>query len=462
MHLSEEFDSEPVTTPTGVAGEEAAAPSPAAIDPEEASRGLLVVLKNTNFLALWGGQVFSQLADKVYLVMAIAIVESQFQSANQSISGWVSAIMLASTIPAILFGSFAGVYVDRWPKRRVLVVTNLLRGILVLALPLLIWASRGTVFARLPLGFELLLLVGFLVSILTQFFAPAEQATISGIVEKQDLLAANSLYTTTMMGSLVVGFAVGEPLLALADHVAAGFGAAVNIGKEILVGGSYTLAGLLLMLLRSNSQIEAVNADAPHVLADLQDGIRYLGKRRAIREALIQLVVLFSVFASITVVAVRLAEILPEIRATQFGFLLAAGGLGMGLGALLLGYLGKIFSRDQMAPIGLVVVTASLLGMAAATHSLTGTMISIILMGVGGAMVAIPMQTTIQSETPPEMRGKVFGLQNNAVNIALSLPLVLTGVVETLFGVPAVLLGLGAIVLLLTWYLYGRRGTESG
>ena len=96
----------------------------------EEARGIGAVLKNKNFLALWGGQVFSQLADKVYLVLMIAIIETQFQAKGQTISGWVSAIMMASTIPAILFGSFAGVYVDRWRKKQVLVVTNVLRGLL--------------------------------------------------------------------------------------------------------------------------------------------------------------------------------------------------------------------------------------------------------------------------------------------------------------------------------------------
>ena len=66
------------------------------------------------------------------------------------------------------------------------------------------------------------------------------------------------------------------------------------------------------------------------------------------------------------------------------------------------------------------------------------------------------MQTTIQAETPEEMRGKVFGLQNNAINIALSLPLALAGVAETFFGLPVVLLALASLALaggVLTWYI---------
>ncbi len=77
------------------------------------------------------------------------------------------------------------------------------------------------------------------------------------------------------------------------------------------------------------------------------------------------------------------------------------------------------------------------------------------LLGVFGALVGIPMQTTLQTETPPEMRGKVFGLQNNVINIALTLPLALAGVAETLVGLQNVFLGLAVIVFLgglLTWY----------
>jgi MFS family permease len=412
----------------------------------EASQGFAGVLKNRNFVTLWGGQIFSQLADKVYLVLMIAIIESQFQSENQTISGWVSAIMMANTIPAVLFGSLAGVFVDRWHKKEVLVITNLLRGVLVLLTPLLLWLTKGQVLAHLPVGFEILLLITFGVSTLTQFFAPAEQAAISMIVDKPNLLSANSLYTTTMMGSLIVGFAVGEPILALADTVAANLGLGVNIGKELIVGISYAIAGLLLILMRTGESKQIPTGEEPHIFADLQDGIRYLSDHRQIKGALIQLVILFSVFASMTILAVRMAEILPEIKASQFGILLAAGGAGMGLGALMVGYLSQKLSHNRLSLLGSVGVAATLIGLSV-SQSFWITLILLIVMGAFGATIAIPMQTTIQSETPEEMRGKVFGLQNNAVNIALSLPLALTGIAETAIGLPNVLLCLATIVV---------------
>jgi predicted MFS family arabinose efflux permease len=74
------------------------------------------------------------------------------------------------------------------------------------------------------------------------------------------------------------------------------------------------------------------------------------------------------------------------------------------------------------------------------------------------------MQTAIQEETPEAMRGKVFGLQNNAINIALSLPLALAGMAETWFGLQAVFLGLSVLAIgggVLTWSI-SRKQFRSG
>lgn len=421
------------------------------------SQGFAPVLTNSQFLILWSGQIFSQLADKVYLVLMIAIVANQFQLPNQPISKWVSPIMIAFTIPAVLFGSLAGVYVDRWQKKPVLVVSNLLRGILVLTLPPLLLLSQGQSLTRvIPLGFALMLVITFAVSTFTQFFAPAEQAVIPLIVKDRDLLAANSLYTTTMMALLIIGFAIGEPLLSLADSLAVQVGLPVSIGKELLVGGAYAIAGIILLALNTGEKLERSVQKTPHVLTDIQDGISYLSQNHRVRNALIQLVILFSIFAALAVLAVSMADQIPQLDADQFGILLAAAGVGMGASAVILGNKGQNISRPRLSLIGSVGVAASLVGLSFATQNLWLALAMTALLGAFAALVGVPMQTTIQSRTPEEMRGKVFGLQNNAVNIALSLPLVLAAEAETRFGLPGVILSLAAIAALggiLTWYM---------
>ena len=422
-----------------------------------ANKGFLPVMQNNRFLILWGGQIFSQLADKVYLVLAIAIIASSFQTPGKPISLWVSPITIAFTIPAVLFGSLAGVYVDRWSKKAVLVFSNLFRGIFVLLLPILLWLARDRVFVGdLSLGFATLLGITFLVSTLTQFFAPAEQAVIPLIVKKQDLLAANSLYTTTMMALLIVGFAVGEPLLNIADSLVASWGFPADIGKEILVGSAYAIAGIVLIALQTKESDRDRTQQETHPLQDIWDGVKYLKKNRRVRNALIQLIVLFSVFAALVVLAVSVADKIPQLEADRFGILLATTGLGMGVSAGIVGNLGQRFTNAQLSFVGSIGVALSLVGLSLATSNLWFALGMTAFMGAFAALIGIPMQTTIQSQTPPAMRGKVFGLQNNAVNIALSLPLVLAAEAETRFGLETTILGLAAIVLIggiFTWYL---------
>ena len=419
--------------------------------------GFGAIFQNRNFLILWSGQLFSQLADKVYLVLMIAIIAARFDTPGQTIGGWVAAVMIAFTIPAVLFGALAGVFVDRWPKRPVLVWSNLLRGGLVIALPLGIWLTTGwgTVLG-LPVAFWLLLLVTFLISTLTQFFAPAEQSIIPLIVAEGDLLSANSLYTTTMMASVIVGFAVGEPVLALADRLMLALGIANN-GPAILVGLSYLVAGLCLTTMAPGQEnLSAPHEDFSHFWADIKEGLRYLGEQVQVRVAIIQLVLLSSVFAALAVLAVRMAELMPALKASQFGFLLAAGGLGLGLGAVLVGNFGPRFPRRFLSLWGALGMAGCLLALAWTTTQLWASMAIIATLGLCGAFVGIPMQTLIQEKTPEAMRGKVFGLQNNMVNIALSLPLALASVVEARLGLTNVFIGMGALVGLggvVTWYI---------
>ena len=425
--------------------------------PKKVSQGFIPVLKNSQFLILWSGQIFSQLADKVYLVMMIAIIANQFQLPNQPISKWVSPIMIAFTIPAVLFGSLAGVYVDRWNKKPVLVVSNLIRGALVLTLPPLLLISQGqNISTAVPLGFALMLGVTFLVSTFTQFFAPAEQAVIPLIVRNKDLLAANSLYTTTMMALLIVGFAIGEPLLDIADNLANEIGLLNGIGKEILVGGAYAIAGIILLALRTGEKLNKSEQKQPHVLADIKEGISYLNQNHRVRNALIQLVILFSIFAALAVLAVSMADSIPQIEAEQFDILLAAAGVGMGASAAILGSKAQKIDRALLSLIGSIGVAVSLVALSFATGNLWLALAMTALLGAFAALVGVPMQTTIQSLTPEAMRGKVFGLQNNAVNIALSLPLALAAEAETRFGLSAVILSLAAIAAVggvLTWYM---------
>ncbi len=124
--------------------------------PEE--KGLGAVLARPGFRRLWIGQIFSQLADKFYIVLmvfliaqywvpdnlsgntplaeAAAAIRINLESRAQVITLLATGIYVANTIPAVLMGTVAGVWADRWPKRSVMVASNAIRAGLVMLAPL--------------------------------------------------------------------------------------------------------------------------------------------------------------------------------------------------------------------------------------------------------------------------------------------------------------------------------------
>lgn len=340
-----------------------------------------------------------------------------------------SYLMVASTIPAIIFGAAAGIFVDRYPKKQIMVLADVIRAFLILLIPIL------------PKEFAILLLVTFAVSTVTQAFAPAEQAAIPLVVKTENLLTANALFTTTQMGSLIVGFAIGEPILTTVTNLAGSW------AKEGFVAALYLLAAGLGQLVEVKENI--LVSQQPWSInpwRDLKVGLNYLRSNRLLLNAMTQLAILFSAIAALPVLSIALtAEI--GLPAKQFGFLVAAAGIGLVVGAGILGHWGYRLHHKPLPLIGFVSM-----GVVLAVFTLVDRIwLSLILSGIlgfGASLIAVPMQTLIQEKTPESMRGKVFGFQNNAVNIALSLPLVITGPLTDYFGLQPVLLGMSAIVII--------------
>lgn len=384
-------------------------------------RGFRALFHNRPFFALWSGQFVSQIADKIFFVLLIATLEN-YHALPSMVNSMRSTVMIAFTLPAILFGSAAGIFVDRVPKRQVLIGCNLVRALLLFSLP---W---------LPQQFLILLLITFLVSTVTQFFSPAEQSAIALVVPREGLMSANALFTASTMGALIVGMSIGEPILSWTKSWAG------ETGQQLVVSGLYLVAMLILWGMRVQEQPTDPSQIALHPFSDLKIGLRYLKQNRLVRNAMVQVTVLYSVFAALTVLAIDLAADIG-LKSTQFGFLLAASGVGMALGAVILAYWGDRFSHKPVPLIGFLTMAFALCLFTFTTQIVLGLGLSILL-GIGGSLIAIPMQTLIQYSTPEAMRGKVFGFENNAVNIALSVPLAIAGPLTDLIGLRAVLWGM--------------------
>ncbi|MBD2185070.1 MFS transporter [Planktothrix sp. FACHB-1355] len=383
-------------------------------DPSTASsNGFGNLLKKRPFMALWIGQIVSQVADKVFFILLISLVAEYQEQAQQGFGNSMrSAAMVAFTLPAILFGSGAGIFVDRFSKKQTMIASNVIRELLIIVLALL---------PKQPEQFLILLLLTFAISTVTQFFAPAEQAAIPLVVRHEELMSANALFAASTMGALIVGMIIGSPML----NVAHKWGG--DYGREIFVGGLYLLSAVIIQFMRSKEKRIADKQVAVHPLTDLKAGLRYLKHNRLVSNAMVQLTILYSVFAALTVLAIELA---PQIGLNnengEFSFLLGAAGIGMVFGAGILGYWGDRLHSKPLPLVGFFIMSFVLAMFTLTTKIWLGLSLSVFL-GVGAALIGVPMQTVIQQQTPEYMRGTVFGFENNAVNIALSLPLAITG-----------------------------------
>ncbi|MEN9860654.1 MAG: hypothetical protein RLZZ515_1136 [Cyanobacteriota bacterium] len=441
-------------------------PAPKPIDPvSEAPRptGLQGVLALPEFRKLWLGQIFSQLADKFYIVLMVfliaqywvtetlpadgAIAEAagafrfSIESRAQLITLLATGIYVANTIPAMVLGLVAGVWADRWPKREVMVASNAIRAGLALLAPLSL--LPGPEWLGLSWGYWALLVITFLESVLTQFFAPAEQAAIPMLVPTRQLLAANSLYQATSMGATIVGFALGDPVLRLLKY---GLGAiGIANGEFALLPLCYGMAALSIAWIRVEETPRQERDQT--VWQEMRDGLQVLKERPSVRSALLQLVLLYSLLAALYVLAISLASAIQQLGPTQFGTLLAMSGIGLAVGAVAVAQVGHRFNRRRLASAGLGTIAWSLVLLGQLRGNLSATLTLCAVLGVGSALLAIPAQTTIQEDTPEAMRGKVFGLQNNLINIALSLPLVLAGAVVSRYGLSPVLWALAGLAL---------------
>ena len=399
-------------------------------EPAAVNNGFSALLKNRGFMLLWIGQLFSQLGDKIFFVLMVALLENYQPPTGLAQNSMYSILMLAFTLPAILFGSAGGIFVDRFSKKLVLTLSNYIQTVLMLFI------------AFLPRDFFMLLLLTFGVSTLAQFFTPAQQAAIPVLVRRENFMAANAVYSTTMMGSLIVGFAIGEPILTLAkDWLGARY------GQEIVVGVLYLLSGLAVQLVNLGPENELSPRESPSLInpwADFKAGLGYLTKNPLILNAMLQLTTLYCVFAALMVLSIRLAADFG-LKDKQFGFFLAAAGVGMVFGAAILGHWGDKLHHKPLPLVGFLIMSL-VLGVFTFTHNLILALGLSGFLGVGAALIGVPMQTLIQQRTPPTMHGKVFGFQNHIVNIALSAPLAITGPLTDILGLRIVLVAMSIIV----------------
>lgn len=377
------------------------------------------VLSNFGFLSLWFGQLNSQLADRVY-VYVLMIIAYNLTGTNLG----VSIPLLAFGLPSLLFGPLAGVFVDKWDRKGILVITTIIRGVLILLIVPLIGTSLGLIFA-----------VSFLIYTATQFFAPAETASIPELVKKHDLIVANSLFMVTWMGASVIGFGLGAPLINF-------FG---NEGTFVAAAVLYFIGAGAVALVPLRPLVKHPHHRERPIREDLLFGLSFIWRNRVVMYSLLKLFVATSAIAIISLLAISYAKEVLNIGASNFGYLIIAVGIGMIVGLALLDQLRRIMTKGTIVIFSFIMSGMALIFIGIVSD-LKIALFLIGLLGLGNIFITSSIQTILQHRIPRNVRGRVFGVQNMLINSAFVFPVIIAGFVADMYGVRMALEILGYIV----------------
>lgn len=413
--------------------------APEEIDVGQAKR----VLANPKFLALFLSQVFTQVGGNMVLFALTVQVYSLTRSSTS-----VSILLLTFLVPAVIFGAVAGVYVDRFDRRMMLVGTNLLRA---LAFLVLVFFDENLL---------VLYALTIVVATLTTFFAPAEAAMIPIVVDRRQLITANGVFIFALQASFVAGFAILGPLFSNL------------LGTQLLillVAVLYGLAAAMCWILptsdprampnRAGEAIDEAERAVAATFSQLREGLSYIRHNRGIFWSLSYLAITASLVGVMGVLGPDFAVRVLGLSEDGFVIVILPLGVGLVLGILVLNVYGKYFPRQRIIEGGLIALGASLVVLALAQRIggplLTGPIVSLLTVvvvvafaaGVSYAFVAVPAQTQLQEELPAEVRGRVFGVLNMLVSLASLGPIVVVGPLADVVGTPAVLAASASLVI---------------
>jgi MFS family permease len=425
-------------------------------------RGFGPVLANPHFRALWVAQLLAQTSQHAIHFIQMVLIEQLTGSAIQ-----IGLVILAFTLPGVIFSPVAGVVVDRFPKKVVLVASNLTRVVLA--------SSYVVVLAILHGAWELIAIyiITFVTASLAQFFSPAEAATIPLLVGEARLLPANSLFNLTMAVSQVLGLLILGPLAVSLVGAEGGF---------VVIAAMYLAAALLVSIIPRDRQLVCPVVGVSgwrRMWLEAKEGWQFVSAHRLLQVAMAHLVTITTLIMVMAMLAPGYAARVLGIGPQSAVIVFAPAGVGMFLATGLVGrwgyWLRKVgFGQIGLALVGLIFGALGLLSLdyqrllqpilhvyPQATFSLTSaTMALAFLLGLCMSGVNILAQTTVQQESPAHIRGRVFSVQfmlNNLVGIP---PMLALGGVADAIGIPRVLeiVGVAALVIAAASIVVGRSG----
>jgi dTMP kinase len=396
-----------------------------ALPPEKEPAGPRL-LGSSSFFRLWLAQVVSSLGDWIGLVAVLSLAD---RIGGNSPEAAIALVMSARMVPGFFFGSVAGVLVDRWNRKRVMVTCDIGRGFVLATLPFIdsIWG---------------LFLASLLLEVLTLMWTPAKEASVPNLVSVRQLTTANSLSLAAAYGTFPIGSALFASLTKVAEFIGQHAGALdfLELNQESLaiyvdVVTFFTAAALIATLsLPQNTRREG-RIELGRAFTELKEGWQFIGHSPVVRSVMIGLGTGLIGGGMVAPLGPPFANRVLNAGPPGFGLLLTALGMGLAIGVVGVSAIQNRLPHTKLFPPAVLGAGAAMMA-AASMSSLGVTMTFIGLMGVCAGAVYVLGFTILQENVEDELRGRIFAtlytLSRLCLLVSLSLAPLAAGLLDGL------------------------------
>jgi MFS family permease len=386
------------------------------------------VFRNRNFSKMWTGQLISTMGTALTSLAASIYV---FRLTNSAMS--VGLMLMATAAPSLLVGLFAGVLVDRYDRKKIMIAADLIRAVLVFLIPFLV-----------PFSVVWLYVIVMLTSAIGQFFDPAQESILPEVATEEELAAANSLMAISSFGSTAIGFALSGLIAS-----------AANISWAFYIDAiSFLISAACIFMLRVKPLEVEGETNIAMVVKNLKVGVRQLFDTPILRSLYMSSIPTLIAFGLSN--ALLLPFALRALKATEFEYGLQEGltSLGFVAGSLLIA---GIF--DRMREGAWIATGFIVMAMTSIAYSFTRSIpLAIAIVAVSGffnAPSAIGRRLVVQRNTPREMRGRVNSVFFVSRDVLFLIGMAAAGLADFIdvrwmyFSSAILLLGGGLLVLVL-------------
>jgi MFS family permease len=389
--------------------------------------GMFTVLKNRDFLALWLSQLISKVGDNFAVVAALVLINEL--AAKSGIA--VVVIGVAITVPQ-LFALVSGVFVDRFSRKAVMILTDLLRaGAILLAL---VVQEGGQLY--------ILYLTAFVVMGLGAVFVPARNASIPNLVPEEHLLTANALVQATELVSLILGSSLATLVIGLSSTTTA----FVVDSITFLVSALFLLAARIPQG-QPSAAVSAPGGEFRKFWHGFTDGVRYLGSNKHLLQLMaITTMATLGLSATVLLAAAYFKQLLG-ISAEYLGLLQATEGLGMLAGALLISAYASWARSRQIVSVTMIVLGGGILVFALAPVYWL-VLLGALVVGLCVVSARTTLAAMTQALVPDSQRGRVESAMVTVIGIGTMGALIMAGILGDVVGPTSVFITTGVVVLL--------------